>query len=353
MNLIISTITNKYYPNIKKNPAFLTCPNGNIMLYELIRNIDLINITNIFIVVYKKEINELFDIKDFKSIFNFENKTVILDIISNITNNYPETIYNCIKKYNINGPLFIKDYKSIIQCCPLPDNYLYYIDYNCDDKYNNISGLNNKSFIKYDNLNQITNISEKEIISNNICIGGYLFKNTETFVNKYEEIINIKNIDKIYISHIIYKCIIDDIIFTCKKIDIFNDFTYYEDWEKYCHKFKTLFIDIDGTLVFNSGEYSKTKWGTTRQIKNNVDFLKKIYKTGYIQIILTTARKKKYEINTIEQLKKFDIPYDNILFDLFHCKRYLINDYAETNPFPSAIAINLERNNDNLKDFFK
>ena len=39
-----------------------------------------------------------------------------------------------------------------------------------------------------------------------------------------------------------------------------------------------------------------------------------------------------------------------IIFNLPHCKRYLINDYAPTNPYPSAIAININRNDDNLID---
>jgi len=349
MNLIISTITNTFFPNINKNPAFLTCPNGNIMIYELLQHIDLKNISNIYLIIYKNDIEELFDYEIFKSMFKYNNKQIIFNIIDTITNNYSETIYDCIKKYNIQGPFFIKDYKTFIRCCPTPGNYLYYIEYNND---NNISKINNKSFITFDNLNQIINISEKEIISNNISIGGYSFIDTRIFIENYKQIKKIRDIDEIYISHIIYKCIINGIIFTSKKVDVFIDLSYYEDWQVYCNRFKTLFVDIDGTLVYNSGEYSKKKWGDTEQIKNNVDLLKELYNTGTVQIILTTARKKKYEKQTIEQLQKYNIPYDNILFELFHCKRYLINDYANTNPFPSAISINIVRNNDNLRDYF-
>ena len=34
MSLIISTITNHFFSKIKKNPAFNTCPNGNILAYK-------------------------------------------------------------------------------------------------------------------------------------------------------------------------------------------------------------------------------------------------------------------------------------------------------------------------------
>ena len=59
-------------------------------------------------------------------------------------------------------------------------------------------------------------------------------------------------------------------------------------------------MDIDGTLVYNSGEYSKKKWGETNAIQDNVDYLNKLYSTGKVKIILTTARKKIYEKKTIE-----------------------------------------------------
>ena len=348
MSFIISTIKKNIFP-IEKPSAFLTCPNGNIMLIETIKHIDLINVEKIYIIVLKKDIEKYFYIEDFKSMFEFTNKPIIIDIIENNTENQPTTIYNCIKKNNIKGPIFIKDYKSIIEYCPVIENGVYYIEYG-ESTNNCISNLHNKSFIKFNTLNQIINISEKEILSNHICIGAYSFKNTKLFIDNYEQIIQIQNINNLYISHIIYNCILNNIIFTACQVSKFQDLSFYENWKKYCDKFKTLFIDIDGTLVLNSGEYSKKKWGETDQIKKNVDFLKDLYKTGTIQIILTTARKKKYEKQTIEQLKKFEIPYDNIIFDLFHCKRFLINDYAETNPYPSAIAINLSRNNDNLKD---
>lgn len=84
-----------------------------------------------------------------------------------------------------------------------------------------------------------------------------------------------------------------------------------------------------------------------------MDWLNTLYNTGTVQIILTTARKSKYKNETVEQLKKYNIPYDNILYDLYHSKRFLINDFANTNPFPSAISINLSRNNENLKDYLQ
>ena len=40
-----------------------------------------------------------------------------------------------------------------------------------------------------------------------------------------------------------------------------------------------------------------------------------------------------------------------LIMNLPHAKRILINDFAPTNPFPSAISINMLRNASNLKEF--
>ena len=60
MSLIISTITNNFFPKIDKNPAFNTCPNGNILVYETIINLNLENIENIYIVINRNDIIEYF-----------------------------------------------------------------------------------------------------------------------------------------------------------------------------------------------------------------------------------------------------------------------------------------------------
>ena len=36
-----------------------------------------------------------------------------------------------------------------------------------------------------------------------------------------------------------------------------------------------------------------------------------------------------------------------------HKKRYLINDFTQSNPYPSAISINISRDSDNLEKLLK
>ena len=50
-------------------------------------------------------------------------------------------------------------------------------------------------------------------------------------------------------------------------------------------------------------------------------------------------------------LKKIGFDNFQLITGLLNTKRILINDYNDANPYPRAIAINIKRNHDNLKDF--
>ncbi|EGR4091521.1 hypothetical protein DDM96_14780, partial [Vibrio cholerae] len=55
---------------------------------------------------------------------------------------------------------------------------------------------------------------------------------------------------------------------------------------------------------------------------------------------------------TVSELEKFGVRVDRCLFGLPHTRRFLINDYSSTNPYPSAVAINLERDRETLNSLF-
>ena len=71
--------------------------------------------------------------------------------------------------------------------------------------------------------------------------------------------------------------------------------------------------------------------------------MKKLVEEG-AQLIITTSRPEEFRDTTESQLAAFDIKYQKLVMGLNHSSRILINDYAESNPYPSAKAINIARN---------
>ena len=68
----------------------------------------------------------------------------------------------------------------------------------------------------------------------------------------------------------------DGHIFKAVESTDYVDWGTKEDWFNFVRQFKTLFVDLDGTLVESSGKYKPPYWGDTPSIKKNVEFLNQL-----------------------------------------------------------------------------
>jgi len=335
----------KRYPN-NRPKWLLTHPKGNLMLIESIMGCLPKKFNKIIIVGLKKHEAKYRCFNSIKEELKKINENIIIHLLDEPTKNQPETIMTALRGLNIKSDsIFIKDCDNYFKINKIPafngvcvGNIL---------EYPNIQ-VNNKSYVCLGKSKEIVNIVEKHVISNYFCCGGYFFSSAKSFIDGYNDI---KNEENIYISHIIYKRILEKENYFTFPVKNYLDWGTEEDWIKYTQNFKTIFVDIDGCLVKSSAEFFDPRWGTTEGLERNVKHLNALYNTGKVQIILTTSRKTSYRQITEDQLKKIGFKYDTLIMDLYHAKRYLINDYSKS--FPTAIAINLKRDAENLENFLK
>jgi mannose-6-phosphate isomerase len=106
---------------------------------------------------------------------------------------------------------------------------------------------------------------------------------------------------------------------------------------------KTIFCDIDGTIFKHKGDIYKNILEESDILDGVIDKFKEWDKNNY-KIILTTGRKESSREQTIEQLKKFGINYDQLIMGLSNGDRILINDKKEKGIEYTAYAYNLVRN---------
>jgi len=105
----------------------------------------------------------------------------------------------------------------------------------------------------------------------------------------------------------------------------------------------TIFLDIDGTLIFQ-GEEESEKYVKYHALPGAVDKIKQWRNEGH-RVVLTTARAKDSEEITVRQLKELGIEYDILVMGLTTGQRFLINDLKPYAPStPMAVAVNLKRN---------
>ena len=110
-------------------------------------------------------------------------------ILEEQTSSQSETVYNAIKKNNIDGFIFIKDSDGYYECnVDCADNQIAFFDLNDMDNIN----ARTKSYIELDVNGIVTNIVEKQVISSTFSVGGYGFASASKFCETFD---SIKNLD--------------------------------------------------------------------------------------------------------------------------------------------------------------
>ncbi len=109
------------------------------------------------------------------------------------------------------------------------------------------------------------------------------------------------------------------------------------------HKPKTIFCDIDGTLVEHTGDIVQNSRGIMNVLENVGETLRQWDRSNH-RIILTTGRKESTRAQTEKQLYDAGIMYTDLIMGLPNGDRILINDKKKDSPRNTAYAINLVRN---------
>lgn len=327
----------------------LTHPTGNFMAIAAIEGLDLTSFTNIFFVTHEAHETEyqfsktmLQQVQEIHP--NVQSEILLLDFQ---TQSQPETVYETIVRKNITGPILVKDSDNFFEVTNLSSsNYICYFDLNDDNVFN----AKNKSYIDFDKNNFISNIVEKKIISSTFSVGGYGFSSAEEFCDYFLKVGNLTT--EVYMSNIIFEMLLAGKQFTGHKVSLYDDWGTLDEWNRYKKTYKTLFVDIDGVLIENTSPYTFPFNGSGNPLTENIKVLQKLHSTGRVVIILTTARPSSHRDITVAELNKYHIPYDTLLMDLPHSERIIVNDFAKSNPYPSCNSINIQRNSNNLKDYF-
>ena len=107
---------------------------------------------------------------------------------------------------------------------------------------------------------------------------------------------------------------------------------------------KTIFCDIDGTLVVHRPPVETTKPDCRlRPLEGTIETLLEWDKKGY-NIILVSGRREGARRETELQLSRLGIIYDQLIMGIGGGKRYLVNDRKPDGDEDYAVAVNLDRN---------
>ncbi len=319
----------------------LTMPDGLLMIEKSVESLNLNSFQRIVVVCLEEHVREYSSSERLLQILQESiSPKIELLMLTAPTSSQAETIAVAIKEADINGSILIKDCDNSFEITFAGGNEVAVAN------LHSITNVNagNKSYVQTDPLGVITNIVEKHVIGNLFCCGAYGFASAATFV-KYWNVF--KDEKDLYISHIIFQMIMDGIEFQSVKAEKYVDWGTLEDYRSYCSKFLVIFCDVDGVLLKNSSKFSTKQWDFFA-IEENIAPLRKLQSEGRLFLVLTSSRPESTKEELLSEFAKLGLEVKRTVLGLPHGTRLLINDYSQTNSYPSAIAINLERNHKQL-----
>jgi hypothetical protein len=266
-------------------------------------------------------------------------------IIDKPTRGPADTVYQIIKKSNINTetPILIKDCDSFFGHDSSGDNYI------CVSKiyeHEVLKKLASKSFVTSNDQGIITDIIEKQVVSDTFCVGGYKFSSAGMYLRHFE---TLTNTGEVFVSDVIQNCISKGFVFTEKRVFDYVDVGTAQDWFEHNDK-PVIFCDIDGTIIQAQSRLDLESKKPVVPLENNIKRLLELQEQG-AQFIFVTARETQYKSITRQTLYNLGFMSFTLIDGLQNSRRILINDYNNANPHPRAEAINLKRDSDNLGDF--
>ena len=255
-----------------------------------------------------------------------------------INNSDPMVIYNCDQLINWNAPDFLKWIEQ-----KRPDAAL--VLYNSTDPKNSFAEITH---------GYITKLVEKRAISNHALIGFHYWARGQDFVASADCLI-----DK-FREEGKPECYVSE---TFNYLDNAKVLPYHiadhvyvplgtpEDVARYVGKIKefqtakpkTLFIDIDGTVLQHQHTISDVYANPAEVLPGVVAKINEWDSHGH-RIIFVTARKESTRAITEQQLRHFGLAWDQLVMGVGGGARVLINDKLNRNDMDRAIGINVVTN---------
>jgi hypothetical protein len=207
-----------------------------------------------------------------------------------------------------------------------------------------------KSFAVINGEGLIVDMVEKSLASNHVSVGLYGLTDAGRFVETFDAIAHANREGEIFVSHVMSRAIRDGLIVKPHVVEGLIDVGTLDDWRRYTRARGTIVTDIDGVVFRNHSRHFAPLWDEPDEpIAENIAALRTWEEDG-AQLVFMTARPEEYRARTEAALRQHGLNPHAVIMDCRHGRRFLVNDHAGTNPYPSAVAVSMERNSASLGD---
>jgi hypothetical protein len=262
-----------------------------------------------------------------------------------------ETVAEMIRRASVTGAFVVKDADSFFDPAPLPSgSFVALSDVRGAPHMTNVGA---KSFAVINENNLVVEMVEKSLISNYVSVGLYGFESAAAYLELFDDLSADAGIVELFVSHVMNRAVAGGMMVAPLLVSGLIDVGTLEDWRRHVRARGTIVTDLDGVVFVNHSRHFPPFWSDDDiPIAENVAALRGWQEQG-AQILFMTARPECYREKTEQALRVLGLTPHALVMDCRHGRRFLINDHAPSNPYPSAVAISTERNSPALADYMK
>jgi hypothetical protein len=330
-------------PPARRPKWLLTAPNGELFVRTAADSVPGQQVGDI-VVAFLREAEEAYHCTEaIRRAFDDRVRCVVLD---ERTAGPAETVRQVIDRAGLSGPIAVKDSDSFLGLGALPDtSFLAVSDIRGRQR---LSSPGRKSYVRLNEQGMVADVVEKNIVSNLISCGLYGFLDPAVFAAEFDRLVRQVGHRRLFVSHVLSSAVLHGEVFLPVHATDFIDLETAEDLEDYRLDYATIVIDVDGVIFRNQSRFFPPYWGDpVEPIQENIDHARALQARG-AQLVFMTARPEMYRAVTAAALENAGLRAHALVMGCNHSARFLVNDFAQSNPYPSALAVNIERNRPTL-----
>ena len=252
------------------------------------------------------------------------------------------TVDEMIRQFAIRGSFLVKDCDcafTVVDTCTAvdvwPKESAIYVAWRETAEGDRAS----KSWVEIRN-GYVADIAEKQRPLDWYCHGGYQFDDAADFLYAYR---HVNGASEVFLSHVISKMLGVGVPFKAVEVCDPHDWGTWAKYVSWRQKRKSYFIDLDGVVTNCGTPFGQDGWPTTDVLPDVADKIKSLREAGSA-IYFVTARPESAADYTEKSLAAAGIAWDRIFYGIQGGPRVIVNDYADSNPYPACEAVNTWRN---------
>jgi hypothetical protein len=251
------------------------------------------------------------------------------------TSSQSETVAETLRALKLEEPFLVKDSDGsfVLRDVEATANYV------CVQSLNECDSINarNKSYVRVDDADRVTDIREKRVISDLFNVGGYFFVSPQQFLQYYERLATSRTTtQELYLSHVIAAMLGDDITFQARRIADYRDWGTLPDWRRALGATQTLFVALDGFVFERGSPYFRPRFSDAKAHPHVVDALRTLIAEG-ARVAYLSIRSTAWRDITERQLTEAGLPPEPVFYDCPTTKWGFVGS-----PQPAALFRSLE-----------